>query len=77
MGREQQMYVGSQISQQHVALPLANAPLTQVFPWLAASGSRDLSIVNEFAVFAEEALAWAELTLPSALEGWPDEWPSE
>jgi len=74
----QQMYVGSQTSQQAIAVPVpAVSPLSQVFPWLAASGSRELSVGDELALFADEALAWAELTLPTALEGWPDAWPTE
>lgn len=30
---------------------------------------RDLG--REFAAYADEAAEWAELTLPTALEGWP------
>jgi hypothetical protein len=74
----EQMYVGVQLSEQWLAVPIAAAEsLTKVFPWLAMSRSSRPAVADELAAFAEEALAWADLTLPSALEGWPDEWPSE
>jgi hypothetical protein len=31
------------------------------------------SLGEEFAIFADEASAWAELTLSAAFETWPDE----
>jgi hypothetical protein len=74
----QRMFVSSQASQQQATFPLAAvAPLAQTFPWLAPGGTPP-SIGDEFAMFAAEALEWAELTLPTALEGWPDDdWPGQ
>ncbi len=75
----QKMYVSGESTPQRIAVPESVvAPLAQVFPWLAPTGGGlATSIGDELALFAAEALEWAELTLPTALEGWPDEWPTE
>jgi hypothetical protein len=74
----QKMYVSGESTPQRLAVPApVVAPLAQVFPWLAPRSPAP-AIGDEFAMFAAEALEWAELTLPTALEGWPDEdWPGE
>jgi hypothetical protein len=74
----QKMYVSGESTPQRLAVPLpAVATLAEVFPWRATSSSTP-SLADEFAMFAAEALEWAELTLPTALEGWPDDnWPGE
>lgn len=73
----QKMYVSGESTPQRLAVPTpAVAPLAQVFPWLTPGGPAP-SIGDEFAMFTAEALEWAELTLPTALEGWPDDWPGE
>jgi len=69
----QHLYVGIQISPQTTIPLTAAAPLTKVFPWLAGTVSRVPSLADEFAMFADETLEWAEHTLAAALEGWPDD----
>jgi mRNA interferase MazF len=59
-------------------LPLASVDvaLPKHFPWLSASSPvpvRLSVICDEFAMFADEVLEWAELTLASGLEDWPDD----
>jgi hypothetical protein len=59
-----------------ISMPVATT-LTSAFPWLVSASSseqlRPSSLGEEFAVFADEASAWAELTLSAAFETWPDE----
>lgn len=63
-----------------VALPVdsTDTTLTRTFPWLSTSTSIPASPViplrDEFAVFAEEILEWAELSHAAGLECWPDDW---
>ena len=60
-------------------LPSVDTALPERFPWLqqqasspgAAAASDDLG--DEFALFAEDVLEWAELSLAAGLEGWPDD----
>lgn len=65
-----------------VMLPVASAEtaLPKRFPWLATSSSASFdkrrSLEDEFAQFAEEAQAWADLTMSAGLEIWPD-WPDQ
>jgi hypothetical protein len=60
-----------------ISMPVTTT-LTSVFPWLVSAsstsgGARSSSLAEEFAIFADEASDWAELTLSAALETWPDE----
>jgi len=55
--------------------------LPKQFPWLSISPvparpSVALSdeLGDEFALFADEVLEWAEQTLAVGLESWPDDW---
>jgi hypothetical protein len=67
------MYVSGESLPQRVAIPETSAAsLAEVFPWLAAS-SQPTSIGDEFALFADDALEWAELTLPAVLELWQED----
>ena len=70
----QRMYVSGGSAPQPVApMPYAST-LAEVFPWRTNSiVPAAPSIGDEFALFADEALEWAEITLSAALEDWPDE----
>lgn len=51
-----------------------DAAFCAAFAGVSLTPSADLPACrDELAAFADEALEWAELTLPTALEGWPDE----
>lgn len=67
---------GESIPQRIPISPPTTSTLTEAFPWLASAGSATTnaaSLGDEFALFAEEASEWAELTTAAALETWPDE----
>jgi hypothetical protein len=66
-----------------VMLPVASADtaLPKTFPWLVAVSSGivrgTLPLGDEFAIFADEAREWADLTFAAGLESWPDDWPDQ
>lgn len=67
------LYVSGETNPQRLSLPQpSQAPLVEVFPWLATSRNPDDLLGEQFSVFADEARAWADMTLATALEGWPD-----
>lgn len=41
--------------------------------WLEVTPTTAIDFGKEFALYADESLEWAEYTLPTALEDWPDE----
>jgi hypothetical protein len=70
----------TQTSQEQVTYPVSqSATLTERFAWLAGTGAAPRPpLGDEFTLFADESLAWAEQTLAAVLETWPgDDWPAE
>lgn len=82
--KKKKMETGTFTSAPNASAGMALVPLTSVyatlperFPWLSAFSSgparSPATLGDEFALFAEEASEWAELTLAAGLEGWPDD----
>ena len=84
MGRKAAVFTSAANASSTVTMPIAHADtaLPKTFPWLAAASSSPVRsspapLGEEFALFADEADEWANLTFAAALEDWPDDWPGQ